>query len=164
MKKLLITTALSVALINPALASEVYINQAGGALTVDVLQESGMNRVNTESNPFDIDGDDITVNLTQSGDGNEADLELEMGASQTNLVYSATGDYNTIVGQIYGGINNSFVTTIVGSDNVMTYCRTYVNSACNGIIVNNTDTAGHSSLMINFVHAPNLGSVYEEPP
>lgn len=143
MKKLLTTAALSVVLINPVLASEVYINQAGGALNVNVLQENGMNRVNTESNPFDIDGDDINVDITQNGDGNEADFELEMGASQTNLVYSATGDYNVIIGQIYGGINNSFVTTIVGSDNVMTYCRTYVNSACNGVIVNNTDTTAN---------------------
>jgi len=143
MKKLLLTTTLLVAISQSALASEVYINQAGGSLNVNVLQENGNNRVNTESNPFDINGDDINVDITQDGDGNEADLELEMGANQTNLIYSATGDYNTIIGEIYGGMNNSFVTAIVGSDNAITYCRTYVNSACNGIIANNTDTTAN---------------------
>lgn len=140
MKKLLLTTTLLVAISQPLAASEVYIDQAGGSLNVNVLQENGNNRVNTESNPFDINGDDITVDITQSGDGNEADLELEMGASQSNIVYSATGDYNTIIGEIYGGINNSFVATIIGSDNAITYCKTFANSACNGIITNNTDT------------------------
>jgi hypothetical protein len=139
MKNFLFTIAFSL-LATTAMASEVYIDQAGGALNVDILQENGNNRINTESNPFDVNGDDINVDITQSGDGNEADLELEMGASQTNLVYSATGDYNTIIGEIYGGINNSFVATIVGSDNAITYCKDYVNSACNGIITNNTDT------------------------
>lgn len=132
-----------VAISQPVLASEVYINQAGGSLNVNVLQENGNNRINTESNPFDINGNDVTVDITQSGDGNEADFELDMGANQSNLVYSATGDYNTIIGEIYGGINNSFAATVVGSDNAITYCRTYVNSACNGIIVNNTDTTAN---------------------
>lgn len=139
MKKIIITAVASL-MATTAIASEVYIDQAGGSLNVDVLQENGLNRINTEADPLTINGNDITISLTQSGDGNEADLEFESGADSSTFSYSATGDMNILYGQIYGGINNSFTTTIIGSDNLMTYCKDYTNSVCNGIIVNNTDT------------------------
>lgn len=142
MKKILLVTVFSL-VATSTYASEVYIEQAGGALTVNVLQENGNNRINTESNPMDINGNDITLDITQSGDGNEADLEFDMGADSTAFTYSATGDYNTIVGEIYGGIANSFTATIVGSENLITYCKDYTNSVCNGIITNNTTTTAN---------------------
>jgi small nuclear ribonucleoprotein (snRNP)-like protein len=139
MKKILTTIAVSL-LATTAMASEVYIDQAGGSLNVNVLQENGNNRINTEANPMDVDGNDITLDITQSGDANEADLEFDMGADSTTFTYSATGDYNTMIGEIYGGIDNSFTATIVGSENLITYCKDYTNSVCNGIIVNGTTT------------------------
>ena len=139
MKKILLSTVFSLAA-TTAMASEVYIDQAGGSLNVNILQEMGNNRINTESNPMDVNGSDISLDITQSGDANEADLEFDMGANNTTFTYSATGDYNTIIGEIYGGIGNSFTATIVGSENLITYCKDYTNSVCNGIIVNNTTT------------------------
>jgi hypothetical protein len=139
MKKILLGVVFSLAA-STAMSSELYIDQAGGSLTVDVLQESGLNRINKEDNPFNIEGNDINVSIVQSGDGNEADLELESGADSTTLVYSATGDYNTIIGQIFGGIGNSLDVAIVGSSNAITYCKDYTNSSCNGIIANTTTT------------------------
>lgn len=139
MRKILLATV-ALMFTSAAYASEVYIDQAGGGLNVNILQENGNSRINTEANPMDINGNDITINITQSGDANEADLEFEMNANTTNFAYSATGDMNIIYGQIYGGITNTFAATIVGSDNVMTYCKDYTNSVCNGIIVNNTNT------------------------
>jgi hypothetical protein len=140
MKKLILTTAVVSVLSTSAFASEVYINQAGGALTVNILQENGLNRVNSESDPAIINGNDINVDVVQSGDMNEMDLYLQQGANGTNFVYSATGDMNTIVANIYGGIDNSFVATLLGNSNVVTVCKDYVNSVCNGIVVNQTDT------------------------
>ena len=139
MKKILLSTVFSLAA-TTAIASEVYIDQAGGSLNVNVLQENGNNRINTEANPMDINGNDITLDITQSGDGNTADLEFDMGADSTTFTYSATGDYNTMIGEIYGGIGNNFTATIVGSENLITYCKDYTNSVCNGIITNNTTT------------------------
>ena len=139
MKKILLSTVFSLAAAT-AMASEVYIDQAGGSLNVNILQENGNNRINTEANPMDVDGNDITLDITQSGDGNEADLEFDMGADSTTFTYSATGDLNIIFGEIYGGIGNTFSTTIIGSENLVTYCKDYTNSVCNGIIVNNTTT------------------------
>lgn len=140
MKKLLLTTASVVFMATPLMASEVYINQVGGALNVDILQENGLNRINTENDPSLIEGDDINVEVIQNGDMNEMDLYLQQGANSTNFVYSATGDMNTIVTNIYGGIDNSFVATLIGNSNVVTVCRDYTNSVCNGIIVNLTNT------------------------
>lgn len=137
MKKLLATTA-AIMFASTAYASEVYIDQAGGSLNVNILQENGNNRVNIESDPMDVNGDDITIDITQSGDGNEADLEFEMGASNTTFTYSATGDLNVITAEVYQGLTNTFTTTIIGSENVITYCKDYTNSVCNGIIVDNT--------------------------
>ena len=140
MKKLLVTTAIVLSASSPLLASEVYINQVGGALTVDILQENGLNRINTENDPALIEGDDINVQVTQTGDMNEMDLYLQQNANSTNFVYSATGDMNEIVANVYGGIDNSFVATLIGNSNVVTVCRDYTNSVCNGIIVNLTNT------------------------
>lgn len=139
MKKILITAVFSL-LATTAIASEVYIDQLGGALNVDVLQENGLNRINREDNPFNIEGNDISVDVVQNGDGNEADLELEAGADSTTIIYNAAGDYNSIIGQIFGGISNSLDVAIIGSSNALTYCKDYVNSSCNGIIANNTTT------------------------
>jgi hypothetical protein len=140
MKKLLVTAAIVLSASAPLLASEVYINQVGGALTVDILQENGLNRINTENDPALLEGDDINVQVTQTGDMNEMDLYLQQNANSTNFVYSATGDMNTIVANIYGGIDNSFVATLLGNSNVVTLCKDYTNSVCNGIIVNLTNT------------------------
>lgn len=152
MNKILITIVFSM-LATAATASEVYIDQAGGALNVDILQENGNNRTNTEADPMTINGNDIDIDITQSGDSNEADLEFEMGASNTVFNYTATGDMNIVTGEIYGGMTNTFTADIVGSDNVMTYCQTYTNSVCNGIIVNNTTTTTNidgSNNIINY--------------
>jgi hypothetical protein len=152
MKKILLSSVFSLAA-GVAFASEVYIDQAGGDLNVNILQENGNNRINTEADPMTINGDDITLSITQSGDANEADLQFESGANSTTFTYSATGDMNIITGEIFGGITNTFTMDIVGSDNVVTYCQTYTNSVCNGIIVDNTTTttniAGNENI-INF--------------
>lgn len=152
MKNFIFTVVFSV-LATTTMASEVYINQAGGALNVDILQENGNNRINTESDPMTVNGNDIDIDIVQSGDSNEADLQFEMGADNTVFNYSATGDLNVITAEVYGGLTNSFTTTIIGSDNILTYCQSYVNSVCNGIIVNDTTTTTNitgSNNIVNF--------------
>lgn len=152
MKNFIFTVVFSV-LATTAMASEVYINQAGGALNIDILQENGNNRINTESDPMSVNGNDIDIDVVQSGDSNEADLQFEMGADSTVFNYSATGDLNMVTAEVYGGLTNTFTTTIIGSDNILTYCQSYVNSVCNGIIVNDTTTTANitgSNNTVNF--------------
>lgn len=138
MRKLLITTLFSLSFATVSYSAEVYIDQAGSNLNVNILQENGMNRVNTEADPFIINGDDIFVDITQDGDMNEADVWLEQNANDTSLTYSGVGSFNELVLRVYGGIENIFSMSILGNTNVVTVCKDLYNSTCNGVIVNGT--------------------------
>lgn len=119
-------------------ASEVYIDQIGNSVTIDMLQENGSNRVNTESDPAIIDGDDINLVLSQIGDQNSADLYFSQNANSTDYTYIATGSFNEVISSIFGGLNNYFSVAITGDTNSISACKDIVNSTCNGIIVDNT--------------------------
>lgn len=141
MKRLLLTTMLAFGMMSSSLyASEVYINQAGSGTNIDILQQSGNNRINTEAAPMIVNGDDINIEIVQDGDGNVAEIYLQLSANDTNFEYRVEGDMNEILANISGGTDNNFVAAIIGNDNVITLCKTYVNSVCNGIQVNFTST------------------------
>lgn len=138
MKFLLTILTSTILSVSASLAAEVYIDQVGGAVTVDILQENGMNRVNSESDPAILNGDDIILNLIQSGDMNSADIYFDQNANDTNFTYAATGSFNELVASVFGGLNNYFAVTITGDTNVVTACKNIYTTTCNGIIVNNT--------------------------
>jgi len=141
MKRLLLTTSLAFGMISSSLyASEVYINQAGSGTNINVLQQNGNNRINTESAPMIVNGDDINIEIVQDGDGNVAEIYIQLSANDTNFEYRVEGDLNEILANISGGIENSFVAAIIGNDNVITLCKDFVNNTCNGIEVNLTNT------------------------
>jgi hypothetical protein len=140
MKKLLLTTALVLGVANTLHASEVYIDQAGNGTNVNVLQQNGNNRINTEANPMIVNGDDINLEIVQDGDGNVAEIYIQVSANDTNFEYRVEGDLNEILANINSGTDNNFVAAIIGNDNTITLCKDYINSNCNGIQVNLTDT------------------------
>jgi hypothetical protein len=121
-------------------SSEVYIDQAGSSTNINVLQQNGNNRVNTESAPMIVNGDDINVEIVQDGDGNVAEIYIQLSANDTNFEYRVEGDLNSILANINGGVDNSFVAAVIGNDNTITLCKDFVNSTCNGIQVNLTNT------------------------
>ncbi len=140
MKKLLLTTATVLGFAGTVQASEVYIDQAGNGTNVNVLQQNGNNRINTEANPMIVNGDDINVEIVQDGDGNVAEIYIQVSANDTNFEYRVEGDLNEILANINGGVDNNFVAAVIGNDNTITFCKDYINSICNGIQVNLTDT------------------------
>ena len=140
MKKLLITTAIVLGVSGTVQASEVYIDQAGNGTNVNVLQQNGNNRINTDANPMIVNGDDINVEIVQDGDGNVAEIYIQVSANDTNFEYRVEGDLNEILANINGGTENNFVAALIGNDNTITFCKDYINSTCNGIQVNLTDT------------------------
>ncbi len=140
MKKLLITTSIVVGLAGSLFASEVYIDQAGSTTNIDILQQNGNNRVNTETAPMIVNGDDINVEIVQDGNGNVAEIYIQMSANDTNFEYRVEGDLNEILANINGGTDNNFVAAIIGNDNKITLCKDLINGNCNGIQVNFTDT------------------------
>jgi hypothetical protein len=140
MKKLLLTTAVVLSFTSPLTASEVYIDQAGSTTNINILQENGNNRINTETAPMIVNGNDINVEIVQDGDGNVADIYIRSSANDTNFEYRVEGDLNEILANIDGGTDNNFVAAIVGNDNIITLCKDITLGTCNGIRVNFTDT------------------------
>jgi hypothetical protein len=140
MKKLLITTSIVVGLAGPLFASEVYIDQAGSTTNINILQQNGNNRINTETAPMIVNGNDINVEIVQDGNGNVAEIYIQMSANDTNFEYRVEGDLNEILANINGGTDNNFVAAIIGNDNKITLCKDLINGNCNGIQVNFTDT------------------------
>ena len=76
----------------------------------------------------------------QDGDGNVAEIYIQVSANDTNFEYRVEGDLNEILANINSGTDNNFVAAIIGNDNTITLCKDYINSNCNGIQVNLTDT------------------------
>ena len=140
MKKLLLTTATVLGFASTVQASEVYIDQAGNGTNVNVLQQNGNNRINTEAAPMIVNGDDINVEIVQDGDGNVAEIYIQVSANDTNFEYRVEGDLNEILANINSGTENNFVAAVIGNDNTITFCKDYINSTCNGIQVDLTDT------------------------
>jgi hypothetical protein len=140
MKNLLLTSALMIGIAVPSFASEVYIDQAGNSTNVNVLQQNGNNRINTEAAPMIVNGNDINVEIVQDGDGNVADIFIQVSANDTNYEYRVEGDLNEILSNISGGVDNNFVAAVIGNDNTITLCKDYINGNCSGVQVNLTDT------------------------
>jgi hypothetical protein len=140
MKKLLLTTAMMLGFAGPLFASEVYIDQAGSSTNINILQENGNNRVNTETSPMIVNGNDINIEIVQDGDGNVAEIYIQGSANDTNFEYRVEGDLNEILANIDGGTDNNFVAAIIGNDNTITLCKDITLGTCNGISVNFTDT------------------------
>jgi hypothetical protein len=140
MKNLLLTSALMIGIAVPSFASEVYIDQAGNSTNVNVLQQNGNNRINTEAAPMIVNGNDINVEIVQDGDGNVADIYIQVSANDTNYEYRVEGDLNEVLSNISGGVDNNFVAAVIGNDNTITLCKDYTNGNCSGIQVNLTDT------------------------
>jgi hypothetical protein len=140
MKKLFLTTAIAATMSGPLFASEVYIDQAGSSTNINILQENGNNRVNTETAPMIVNGNDINIEIVQDGDGNVAEIYIQGSANDTNFEYRVEGDLNEILANIDGGTDNNFAAAIVGNDNTITLCKDLTLGTCNGIRVNFTDT------------------------
>jgi hypothetical protein len=121
MKKLLLTSLL-ISIGTVAFASEAYIDQAGGTVTVDVTQTGDNNLLGFSSAPSRIYGNSIDIDLVQTGANNIADLQLIMGADSTVLDYNVTGDINLLDVWITGGIGNRLNSMITGDNNRLSFC------------------------------------------
>jgi len=135
MKKLLLTSLL-IGFGTIAFASETYIDQAGGSVTVDVTQTGDNNLLGSVGTPSSIYGNSIDIDLVQTGDNNIADLQLIMGADSTVLNYYVTGDSNLLDAWVSGGINNSLTSAITGDNNRLSFCAE--NDAAGAITVLST--------------------------
>jgi hypothetical protein len=105
-----------------ALASEVYIEQAGDTGTFNITQSNGSNRVGSVNTPSIFSGNNITVDIIQNGTLNEADLSV-VTATDTVIDYTAVGGSNILEVDIANS-GNSLTVVKAGDGNRVTMCGT----------------------------------------
>jgi hypothetical protein len=81
-----------------------------------------MNRVNTDSDPAVVSGDNISITIDQDGDMNEADIKLRSGSNNTTLNYSSTGNFNDFSIDLLGAVGNETQVTVLGDENSISIC------------------------------------------
>lgn len=96
MKKInLIIAGLAMILSSTAIcANEIYIEQVGDTLDLDIVQDGTGNSIGDSTTAFTITGDDMTFSITQTGNNNDIDAVIN-GNTYTGT-WAFTGDYNTV--------------------------------------------------------------------
>ena len=78
----------------PALANDIYIEQVGDTLDLDIVQDGTNNVIGTSTTDVNLDGDDMTFSITQTGSTNSIIADIQ-GNSYTGT-WAFTGDSNTV--------------------------------------------------------------------
>lgn len=125
-----------------SLASEVYIDQAGSTTTINVTQTGTTNILSGDLNTTDpaiVSGDGIGLDITQTGDYNEAAVKLNT-ATSADVDYTATGSNNIFDVYVNGGSSNIVTATVTGDANRISVCGT--NDGTANAIVAGVSTSG----------------------
>ena len=103
-------------------ASDVYIDQAGSDVSIDILQQGGSNTINSENSPAVIQGDGISIDITQDGTGNTGSLNLANTSSGTTIDFVFLGDFNEFEVDFSTAIDNTLTFDVEGNNNVIRVC------------------------------------------
>ena len=77
-----------------AWANEIYIDQIGDSLDLDIVQDGTDNQFGDSTTDVTLNGDDMTFAITQTGSNNDIAAVIK-GATYTGS-WTFTGDYNTV--------------------------------------------------------------------
>jgi len=94
MIKKILFTFLLIFVISPALANEIYIEQIGDSLDLDITQDGQDNKVGTSTTDATLSGDSMTFAITQTGNYNVIEAVIK-GVSYTGT-WDFSGDSNTV--------------------------------------------------------------------
>jgi hypothetical protein len=94
MKNIFKIASLLVLLSISAWANDIYIDQVGDSLDLDIVQDGQNNVIGTSSTDVSLTGDDMTFSITQTGNNNTI-AALINGNTYTGT-WAFTGDYNTV--------------------------------------------------------------------
>jgi len=106
--------------VTPALANDIYIEQVGDTLDLDITQDGQDNVIGTSTTDVNLDGDSMTFSITQTGDFNTIVADIQ-GGTYTGT-WQFTGDSNSVdlSCDSTSGVNCENVTlniTTTGDDN-----------------------------------------------
>ena len=93
LNKLLITLLASLLCYN-VYANDIYIDQVGDNLDLDIVQDGQNNKIGTLLADADFDGDNMTFSITQTGNTNEITATIQ-GNTYTGT-WAFTGNSNTV--------------------------------------------------------------------
>ena len=126
-----------------ASASEVYLDQAGSGVTVNITQTGTGHVVGKAANSTDpsvINGSSITIDILQDGARNVASIQLTNASDGTDIDYTSEGDDNLFNVGVNGGTGTKIAVTKDGDNNTVNVCKTILSGNCSaGIEVNDTD-------------------------
>jgi hypothetical protein len=94
MIKKILFTFLLIFVMSPALANEIYIEQIGDSLDLDITQDGQDNKVGTSTTDATLSGDSMTFAITQTGNYNAIEAVIK-GVSYTGT-WDFSGDSNTV--------------------------------------------------------------------
>lgn len=103
-------------------ANDVYIEQAGDSADIDIIQKNGTNTLNDSTDAATISGDSITFSLTQDGNLNNADVEIENAATSSNVDIDVTGGSNETNVGIDGASSTTVDIDVSGDSNWVSVC------------------------------------------
>lgn len=75
-------------------ANEIYINQIGDNLDLDIVQDGQNNQFGDSTTDISLTGDDMIFSITQTGNSN--DIAAVINGNTYTGTWSFTGDYNTV--------------------------------------------------------------------
>src|SRR6056300_254663 len=77
-----------------AAANEIYINQVGDSLDLDITQDGQDNQFGDSTTDASLTGNDMTFSITQTGSYN--DIAAVINGNSYTGTWAFTGDYNTV--------------------------------------------------------------------
>tara|TARA_Y100000389_G_scaffold161266_1_gene163659 strand:+ start:3490 stop:4236 length:747 start_codon:yes stop_codon:yes gene_type:complete len=173
----------------PALANDIYIEQVGDTLDLDIVQDGTNNVIGTSTTDVNLDGDSMTFAITQTGslntivadiqgdtytgtwvftgDSNTVDLSCD-STSGTNcenitLNITATGDSNAFtfdIGDTADADGSTIGFTITGDGNVINSNVDGV-SALVAVTVNNSSSTASGGATSGLLSASGAGNVVD---
>ena len=75
--------------------NSIYIDQVGGASTITLTQKGQNNKIGSDTNRFQIEGDSQLIDVTQQGNGNQINGKI-VQADNIDYTVAAVGDNNII--------------------------------------------------------------------
>jgi hypothetical protein len=75
-------------------ANDIYIDQVGDSLDLDIVQDGQNNKIGTSLVDADFDGDNMTFSITQTGNTNEITANIQGNTYTGTWVF--TGNSNTV--------------------------------------------------------------------
>jgi len=112
--------------VGSANAAEVYIDQAGSSTTIDITQTGSGNEITGDdgtTTAASVDGNSIDVDINQIGNNNTVEMNLDT-AGTTTLDTDFTGDSNVFDIMVNGGTGGTHTVDVTGDSNDITICGT----------------------------------------